>query len=116
LVPQTFKIPAGSAEWPESTWGIKLGRVVGSIRTEDRYVYIYIYVCKCLYVYVYVYVYMHMHIYAYFPLHLCICIYIVIMHHLSMDIISLIHIEYPFLIYNRIIIIMVIGIVTSKTN
>mmetsp|Transcript_17261 Transcript_17261/g.16591 ORF Transcript_17261/g.16591 Transcript_17261/m.16591 type:complete len:551 (-) Transcript_17261:151-1803(-) len=37
IVPQTFKIPAGSAEWPEETWGIKLGRVVSSIRTELRY-------------------------------------------------------------------------------
>mmetsp|Transcript_14269 Transcript_14269/g.13776 ORF Transcript_14269/g.13776 Transcript_14269/m.13776 type:complete len:511 (+) Transcript_14269:164-1696(+) len=36
LVRHYYVVP-GTAEWPEECWGMKLGRVVSSIRTEFRY-------------------------------------------------------------------------------
>jgi hypothetical protein len=38
LVPQKFVVPHGDPEtWPESTWGVKLGKIVDNIRSVDTY-------------------------------------------------------------------------------
>ena len=39
LVPTAFVVPDGSDAWPEEVWGMKLGRVVSSIRHGNHYKY-----------------------------------------------------------------------------
>ena len=38
LVPQPFVIPEKSDEWPESTWGLRLGARVNAIRSQGTFV------------------------------------------------------------------------------
>jgi hypothetical protein len=37
LVPRPFVVPHNHPKWPESTWGINLGRVTGSIRNDGSF-------------------------------------------------------------------------------
>jgi hypothetical protein len=37
LVPKRFVVPHDDPKWPESTWGVKLGRIVKDIRGKDTY-------------------------------------------------------------------------------
>jgi hypothetical protein len=37
LVPSAFSITVGSPDWPQETWGLKLGRVVSNIRSGRSY-------------------------------------------------------------------------------
>ena len=36
-IPQRFVVPDGSANWPESTWGLKLGWCASTIRLNDSF-------------------------------------------------------------------------------
>ena len=36
-IPQRFVVPQGSADWPESTWGLKLGWCASTIRLNDSF-------------------------------------------------------------------------------
>ena len=38
LVPQPFTVPENSDEWPESTWGLRLGARVNAIRSQGTFV------------------------------------------------------------------------------
>lgn len=38
LVPQPFEIPTDSEDWPEATWGIRLGARVNAIRSQGTFV------------------------------------------------------------------------------
>ena len=38
LVPQPFEIPSDSDEWPEETWGLRLGARVNAIRSQGTFV------------------------------------------------------------------------------
>lgn len=38
LVPQPFFVPEGSNEWPENTWGMRLGARVNAIRSQGTFV------------------------------------------------------------------------------
>lgn len=38
LVPQPFLVPSDSSEWPESTWGLRLGARVNAIRSQGTFV------------------------------------------------------------------------------
>jgi hypothetical protein len=38
LVPQPFVVPEKSAEWPENTWGLRLGARVNAIRSQGTFV------------------------------------------------------------------------------
>lgn len=38
LVPQPFVVPKGSSEWPEETWGLRLGARVNAIRSQGTFV------------------------------------------------------------------------------
>ncbi len=38
LVPQPFVVPEGSADWPEETWGLRLGARVNAIRSQGTFV------------------------------------------------------------------------------
>ena len=37
LVPKSFVVPSDDPRWPESTWGVKLGRIVDNIRHKGTY-------------------------------------------------------------------------------
>jgi hypothetical protein len=37
VVPFTFIVPTGDRQWPEQTWGIKLGNIFCNIRTKNCY-------------------------------------------------------------------------------
>ena len=38
LVPQPFTVPDGSDDWPENTWGLRLGARVNAIRSQGTFV------------------------------------------------------------------------------
>jgi hypothetical protein len=38
LVPQPFIIPEGNSDWPEETWGLRLGARVNAIRSQGTFV------------------------------------------------------------------------------
>jgi len=38
LVPQPFEVPEESSEWPEETWGLRLGARVNAIRSQGTFV------------------------------------------------------------------------------
>ena len=37
LVPRPFVVPTDDPHWPESTWGVNLGKIVSNIRNQDCY-------------------------------------------------------------------------------
>lgn len=38
LVPQPFEVPTDSSDWPESTWGLRLGARVNAIRSQGTFI------------------------------------------------------------------------------
>jgi hypothetical protein len=51
-VPLHFEVPADDVQWPEQTWGLKLGQRVKAIRTQSTFVSNsperrYVFVCGC---------------------------------------------------------------------
>jgi len=38
LVPQPFVVPEGTSDWPEETWGLRLGARVNAIRSQGTFV------------------------------------------------------------------------------
>ena len=38
LVPQPFVVPQGSTDWPEETWGLRLGARVNAIRSQGTFI------------------------------------------------------------------------------